>query len=420
MHCLPKPLPMAHRKPHIAVIGAGAFGGWAALYLLRGGAHVTLIDSWGPGNSRASSGGDTRIIRSAYGPELHYTQLAARALTLWKQHESEWKCRFYFPAGVLWMAEADDSYERASLACLKAAGVTYQQLSADELRNRWPQINFERVVWGIYEPQGGFLLARASAQAVVERFVSEGGKYRQLAVAAENLEDRPCKSLALSDGSSLAADHYVFACGPWLGRLFPTTIAPHFCATRQEVFFFGTPLGDARFDEGRIPVWGDHSDHFMYGIPGNQGRGFKVADDTRGPEFDPTSGQRLATRGWSEQRAPLPGLPFPGYAKRALARIARLPIRKYERWKFHRRPPPGERRYLARRRRLRTRLQTRPRAGRNAGPVAAQGRSGRHVLPSGTIPHATPITPPLKIRPRILRLNLLTSAFITNWLCRRH
>src|SRR5580658_5791832 len=64
-------------KPHIAVIGAGAFGGWSALYLLRGGAQVTLLDAWGPGNSRASSGGETRIMRGAYGPDQPYTKLAA-------------------------------------------------------------------------------------------------------------------------------------------------------------------------------------------------------------------------------------------------------------------------------------------------------------------------------------------------------
>ena len=52
-------------KPHIVVIGAGAFGGWTALYLLRSGARVTLVDAWGPGNSRSSSGGETRVIRGA-------------------------------------------------------------------------------------------------------------------------------------------------------------------------------------------------------------------------------------------------------------------------------------------------------------------------------------------------------------------
>src|SRR5437868_14626258 len=55
--------------PHIAVIGAGAFGGWTALWLVRRGARVTLIDAWGPGNSRASSGGETRVMRAIYGAQ---------------------------------------------------------------------------------------------------------------------------------------------------------------------------------------------------------------------------------------------------------------------------------------------------------------------------------------------------------------
>ena len=69
--------------PHVAVIGAGAFGGWTALHLLRRGARVTLLDGWGPGNSRSSSGGETRIIRGTYGPNGIYTKMAARALQLW-------------------------------------------------------------------------------------------------------------------------------------------------------------------------------------------------------------------------------------------------------------------------------------------------------------------------------------------------
>jgi glycine/D-amino acid oxidase-like deaminating enzyme len=282
-------------KLHVAVIGAGAFGGWTALYLLRGGAQVTLVDAWGPGNSRSSSGGETRIIRGAYGPDQPYSKLAARALELWKQHEAQWKRKFFFPIGVLWMVEGDGAFERASLPYLRDAGIPFEQLGVAELARRWPQINFENVEWGIYEPQSGYLLARASAQAVVEQFVAEGGEYRQAPVAATGLESGECKSLTLLDGSSVAADHYVFACGPWLGKLFPRTVGPHFVSTRQEVFFFGTPAADPRYDEGNLPVWADHGDHFMYGIPGNQGRGFKVADDTRGPEFDPTLGERVVS-----------------------------------------------------------------------------------------------------------------------------
>ena len=99
--------------------------------------------------------------------------------------------------------------------------------------------------------------------------------------------------LELSDASKLAADHYVFACGPWLGKLFPEVIGDRVTATRQEIFFFGTTAGDQQFQEDRLPVWIDHGQRMFYGIPGNDWRGFKIADDTRGPAFDPTSGERV-------------------------------------------------------------------------------------------------------------------------------
>ena len=299
-------------RAHVAVIGAGAFGGWCALYLLRGGARVTLVDAWGPGNSRASSGGETRVLRGAYGPDQPYTQLAARALELWKENEIRWKQQFFFPIGVLWMAAGSGEFERGSISCLTDAGIPFEQLDVRELERRWPQISFANIGWGIYEPQSGYLLARASTQAVVDRFVAEGGQYREATVAASDLDIGHWNDLHLSDGTTLTADRYVFGCGPWLGQMFPRTVGPHFTSTKQDIFFFGTPAGDPRYDEGAVPVWADHGEHFMYGIPGNKGRGFKLADDTRGPEFDPTSGQRLISEnGLAEIRRYL-AYRFPG------------------------------------------------------------------------------------------------------------
>src|SRR2546430_2330487 len=131
--------------------------------------------------------------------------------------------------------------------------------------------------------------ARRACAAVLEGLLAAGGMYRQVAVQPPS----PGEALRCSDGSTLAGDVYVFACGPWLGKLFPEVIGDRVRATRQEVFFFGTPPGDARFTEEALPVWADHANHFMYGIPGNEWRGFKVADDARGPAFDPTAGERV-------------------------------------------------------------------------------------------------------------------------------
>jgi glycine/D-amino acid oxidase-like deaminating enzyme len=222
--------------------------------------------------------------------------MTARAFALWSEHEKKWQRQFLFRKGVLWMAATgEDSFERGSVELLRTTGIQYEELTAGEMQKRWPQINFEGVHWGIYEPNSGYLMARSSCHAVVEAFRAAGGEYRNAAVLQRELELGNWGHLDLSDGSRLSADRYVFACGPWLGELFPQTIGDLVRATRQEMFFFGPPAGDARFDDERLPVWAEHRDRFHYGIPANHGRGFKIADDTRGSDFDPTSGDRNVT-----------------------------------------------------------------------------------------------------------------------------
>src|SRR5882757_1794224 len=89
----------------VIVVGAGAFGGWSALQLAQRGMRVTLLDAWGPGNSRASSGGETRTIRATYGPAHSvYYRMVARALQLWHEYEKRWNLKLFFRSGALRMA----------------------------------------------------------------------------------------------------------------------------------------------------------------------------------------------------------------------------------------------------------------------------------------------------------------------------
>jgi glycine/D-amino acid oxidase-like deaminating enzyme len=281
------------KKLHVAVVGAGAFGGWTALHLLRRGARVTLIDAWGPGNSRASSGGETRVIRAIYGGDRIYTEMAARSLVLWREEEKRWRRAVLRPTGVLWMVGGDDPYERAALPFLRELGLPYEEMSPAEARRRFPQVNFEGIRQVIYEREAGYLRSRLAAELVRDSFIEEGGSYREVAARPGEIQRGAMAGLALSDGAELVADAYVFACGSWLPQLFPELLGSSIRPTRQEVFFFGTPAGDPRFAEEQLPVWVDHGERFLYGIPGGERRGFKVADDTRGPEFDPTSDERL-------------------------------------------------------------------------------------------------------------------------------
>ncbi len=289
---------------HVVVVGAGAFGGWTALALLRAGMHVTLVDAWGAGNSRASSGGETRVIRSVYNGNALYTQMAARAFTLWREAEQQWKHQVLFRTGALWMCETDDSYVRRSIEPMKAVGLSVEELSPSEASKRYPQMGFRDVRTAFLEPEAGYLTARAACELVRETVVREGGTYKQASVRPGATGSGRLTRVSLSDGGALEADRFVFACGPWMGQMFPDVVGRRIVATRQEVFFFGTPAGDTRFDSGSLPVWVHIGERLVYGIPSHERRGLKLADDTAGPEVDPTTLQRVpSAEGQARARA---------------------------------------------------------------------------------------------------------------------
>jgi glycine/D-amino acid oxidase-like deaminating enzyme len=287
--------------PRVVVVGAGAFGGWTALMLRRAGAQVTLVDAWGPGHARSSSSGETRVIRGTYGDRAIYTTMAARAMQLWTAHDAQSgrggpaHAPFFHRTGAIWIFSGDESFGQASLAPMKAAGLPTEWLDPAEARARWPHISFEGVTKVLWEPEAGFALARRACEHVVETLVAEGGQYVVGHVTPPKADGAPMRTLALQDGQRVAGDRFVFACGPWLATVFPDVVGPRIRPSRQESFYFGTPAGDTRWLPPQMPVWLDYRAHLYYGIPGNANRGFKVADDTNGPTFDPTNGDRAHT-----------------------------------------------------------------------------------------------------------------------------
>ena len=72
---------------------------------------------------------------------------------------------------------------------------------------------------------------------------------------------------------------------------------------QQEVIYFATPPGDARFDAGSMPTWVEY-DAAFYGLPSIEGRGFKVAPDWPGPIVDPDRQERRISDERVEASAP--------------------------------------------------------------------------------------------------------------------
>lgn len=285
---------MTAGKPHVAVVGAGAFGGWTALSLLAGGARVTLLDAWGGGHPRSSSGDESRILRGLYGPDRIYTEWVARAFPVWRESERRLGLPLFVQLGALWMFSGDDSYARAAVPHLTDCGIAIEEIGVAEAAKLYTAIRFEGVDTVFVEEGAGYVKARQACRAVVRAVAAGGGEVLERAVRPGPIAGGGMTGIALSDGSTLQADAYVFACGPWLPELFPEVVGTRLRPTRQEVYYFGTPAGDPRFAPGELPVWVDFADKIFYGIP-TEGRGFKIADDTRGEPMDPTNGRRTLT-----------------------------------------------------------------------------------------------------------------------------
>jgi monomeric sarcosine oxidase len=284
---------MKPEKAEFIVIGAGVFGVWTAYVLNKRGRRVLLVDAYGAGNSRSSSGDESRIIRMGYGSDELYTCWAARSLEAWQELFRSCKQPLFLNTGVLWLSTASDPYTRLISPTLAANGIPHERLSASEISARFPQIGIKDVDFGIFEPHGGVLLARRAVQAVLDTALRAGMQYKVDAVVPP-VESKPrLNSIATRGGNPIIGDIFVFACGAWLPYLFPELLSARIFPTRQEVFYFGAPAGSQQFRAPTMPVWLHHADD-MYGLPDIENRGIKVASDRHGEPFDP-DGSRCVT-----------------------------------------------------------------------------------------------------------------------------
>jgi len=279
------------------VIGAGVFGAWTAWHLRKAGQRVLLLDAAGPANARASSGGESRLTRGSYGADEIYTRFAFDSLPQWKWLSDLSGLPILHQIGVLFFFQKREAYVDQSLEVHRRLKLPTLELDRAALEQRYPQVAWKDIEVGLLEPEFGVLMARRAVQMLVKQFVKAGGEYRVGAVKPPDAS-KPLAAVELLDGSSVSATNYVFACGPWLPKVFAHLLGPRIFPTRQEVFFFGTPAGDGRFVGGALPGWADfNSGDIFYGMPDLEGRGFKVANDKHGAPIDPDRGDRQASPG---------------------------------------------------------------------------------------------------------------------------
>ncbi|MEO5611441.1 MAG: FAD-dependent oxidoreductase [Sphingomicrobium sp.] len=280
-------------KAHVAVIGAGVFGAWTAHHLLGGGHRVTLVDELGPAHSQASSGGESRLIRAAYGKDAIYTRMALDSLGQWQALSEISGLPIFLPTGILFFFQAEEAYLTDSVAAHRQLNLPSELLTQREMARRFPIIDFDGIAAGLFEPGFGALMARRAVQTLVEQFVRAGGIYLRGAALPPAGSVQSLEAVELASEERIEADHFVFALGPWLPKFFPALLSRKIVPTRQEVFFFAPPAGDRRFLPETMPGWADFNGGDMfYGFPDLENRGVKFAYDAHGAVVDPDTFDR--------------------------------------------------------------------------------------------------------------------------------
>ena len=272
-------------------MGAGTFGASLAWWLARGGTRVTLVDQFEPGDPRASSGGETRLYRCAHGPDSEYTAMARRARTLWRQLEDESGDALLIECGMAWFAHRDNGWEASSERTLAAQGIPVERLDIASAAQLYPSFRGEDLAFVLLEPEGGVLRAERSMRALAAQAVSHGARVVHSRASPDGA------TVVLEDSTRLEGDVVVWACGPWLPKLFPELVSLR--VTQQELLFLA---GGAAWRAPGVPAWCDY-ELSRYGTPDIDDVGVKAAIDDEGPLLDPDADLPRTTRTEADVRA---------------------------------------------------------------------------------------------------------------------
>ena len=289
------------RSPEIVVIGGGIWGSFTAYHLRKSGAKVTLVDAYGPGNGRSTSGDESRGVRSSYGDRVGtqgelWMLWARESMKRWIAFDEEWgrdlRLNLFHVTGDLILRDEWDNFQLRCKLWWDKHKIPYAILSPDDVHRSYPVMSLDDISAILYEPDAGVVRARRAVHAVAAAFEKLGGEIVIGRATPSKVVNGRLEEIALDTGTTLRADTFVYAVGAWLGKTFPDLFAKKMRVPIGYVCYYGTPIGDYRFTYPNLP---------SFNFPGVTGwpalpvdnRGFRV----RGSERAPTPPQTVANAG---------------------------------------------------------------------------------------------------------------------------
>lgn len=299
------------KGPRVAVFGAGSFGLWTGVHLLRHGAEVVLSDGFGVGNENAMSAGQYRLIRTLYGQRHLYIRLVAESLKDWVDLQTAEGQHLFEQVGVWWLfPDKDPGFVLNALPICKQYGLPITSISVENASKEFPYVSFEGIGSIFCDETAGYLRAKECCQSLLNQFKNNGGRYQECNSASiGRTAGGRVKDVVRSDNSRIEADYFVFACGPWLKDLFGNLLG-EMRLTRQLEYYFRP---SKKLPADRTPVMIDFGDgkSLFYGLHDPRQNQFKIGDDRPHGGID-NKGKEEASRAEKTNGIELLERRFPG------------------------------------------------------------------------------------------------------------
>jgi sarcosine oxidase len=284
------------RRYDVIVIGVGAMGASACARLAARGARVLGLERFAVPHELGSSGGDTRLFRTAYFEHPDYVPLLRHARAGWEDLEAASGRTVFRETGLLYAGPPEGSLIADTLASARAYGVPIEVV--DSARRRFPWFRLPEEFAALFEPGGGLVLSLEAIRAFADVARSHGADLLE-GEAVQRWSAGAGGVRVDTDRASYEADQLILAAGAWTPSLAPA-LAGALRVTRQS-FGWVEPEGVERFVPPTFPSWAieDPEDGLYYGFPfvaaGTPGAvrsGLKVARHVPGAAADPDTVDR--------------------------------------------------------------------------------------------------------------------------------
>ncbi len=269
------------------VVGVGGMGSAACYHLARRGRHVLGLERFDIPHNRGSSHGYTRIIRLPYYEHPSYVPLLRRAYELWGEIQRRAGEQLLHITGSIDAGPAESWVFKGALQSAQIHDLPHEVLTAAEIAHRFPGYRLPDDVFGLYQPQGGFLRPEQSIVAHVNAALDHGAEIH----GRERMLDwKPTAGGGVrvtTDRGVYEAHSLVLTAGAWMADLLPALDG--IAVPERQVLAWLQPQRPDRFTPSRFPVFNlEVPEGRFYGFPVFAVPGFKFGRYRHfGEEGDP-------------------------------------------------------------------------------------------------------------------------------------